>query len=72
MTDYTPLGGSVIILAGSSSIAISLVPRDDGVREGDEIVEVTESRLTLGGTGLGADAGRQTWTRSTCAGAEFQ
>lgn len=38
--DYEALSGRVTIPAGSSSAIVSLVPRDDGVVEGDETVVV--------------------------------
>lgn len=41
LTDYTALGGSVIIPAGSSSIVVNIAPRDDGTTEGAETVVVT-------------------------------
>jgi hypothetical protein len=39
--DYDAVGASVIIPAGSTSVQVQILPKDDGVQEGDESVTLT-------------------------------
>ncbi len=54
-TDYTPLSGTVTILAGQSTASISVVTLDDSVVEADETVIVTldakTSNASIGASG---------------------
>jgi hypothetical protein len=42
-TDYTGIAGSIILAAGTASKLISVTPKDDKIREGDETVVLTLS-----------------------------